>query len=126
MELDGISALITGGASGLGEATARHLSSLGATITIADLQDDKGEAVAADIGATYVNTDVTDTAVTTVLAGAGVTGHVWQIAQTAVVHLHIAKVGADIMSRRHIGGVFLFTPTHAGVEAAEGAGGGQA
>jgi NAD(P)-dependent dehydrogenase (short-subunit alcohol dehydrogenase family) len=61
MELDGISALITGGASGLGEATARHLSSLGATITIADLQDDKGEAVAADIGATYVNTDVTDT-----------------------------------------------------------------
>jgi NAD(P)-dependent dehydrogenase (short-subunit alcohol dehydrogenase family) len=60
MELDGISALITGGASGLGEATARHLSSLGAVITIADLQDEKGEAVAADIGATYVNTDVTD------------------------------------------------------------------
>jgi NAD(P)-dependent dehydrogenase (short-subunit alcohol dehydrogenase family) len=60
MELDGISALITGGASGLGEATARHLTDLGATITIADLQDDKGEAVAGDIGATYVNTDVTD------------------------------------------------------------------
>ena len=60
MELDGISALITGGASGLGEATSRLLSSQGASVTIADLQDEKGEAVAADIGATYVNTDVTD------------------------------------------------------------------
>ena len=61
MDLNGISALVTGGASGLGEATSRLLSERGAKITIADLQDDKGEVVAGELGATYVNTDVTDT-----------------------------------------------------------------
>ncbi|GAB3200748.1 SDR family oxidoreductase [Nocardioides hungaricus] len=58
MELHG-SAIVTGGASGLGEATARALAARGMTVVIADLQADLGGQVAADIGATYQLTDVT-------------------------------------------------------------------
>jgi NAD(P)-dependent dehydrogenase (short-subunit alcohol dehydrogenase family) len=64
MEINGISAIVTGGASGLGEATARHLASLGAKVVVADLdrQQDKGEALAKEIGGVFVPCDVTDTA----------------------------------------------------------------
>jgi NAD(P)-dependent dehydrogenase (short-subunit alcohol dehydrogenase family) len=61
MDISGSSALVTGGASGLGEATARVLAGLGAKVTLADLQDEKGEALAGELGATYRHTDVTDT-----------------------------------------------------------------
>jgi NAD(P)-dependent dehydrogenase (short-subunit alcohol dehydrogenase family) len=62
MDLNGISAVITGGASGLGEGTARTLSSLGVRCTIFDRNADGAEKVAADIGANanYVAGDVTD------------------------------------------------------------------
>ncbi len=59
MELQGIAAIVTGGASGLGEATARELAAAGAKVAIFDIQDEKGEAVAADIGGVYCNCDVT-------------------------------------------------------------------
>mgnify|MGYP002390418636 CR=1 FL=1 len=51
MEINGISAIITGGASGLGEATSRHLASLGAKVVVADLdrQQEKGEALAKEL-----------------------------------------------------------------------------
>ncbi|MBB6121041.1 SDR family NAD(P)-dependent oxidoreductase [Nocardiopsis algeriensis] len=58
MDLNGISALVTGGASGLGEATARELASAGATVVIADLNAERGEAVAKEIGGVFVATDV--------------------------------------------------------------------
>jgi NAD(P)-dependent dehydrogenase (short-subunit alcohol dehydrogenase family) len=61
MQLQGSSALVTGGASGLGEATARRLAAAGAHVVVLDLQDDKGADVAADIGGTYAHADVTDT-----------------------------------------------------------------
>ena len=63
MEINGISAIVTGGASGLGEATARHLASLGAKVVVADLdrQQEKGEALAKEIGGVFVATDVTNT-----------------------------------------------------------------
>lgn len=51
--------MVTGGASGLGEATARALAAAGAKVVIADLQQDKGEAVAADIDGRFMRTDVT-------------------------------------------------------------------
>ena len=51
MDLTEASAVITGGASGIGEASARKLSALGARCVIVDLQDDKGEAVAKELGA---------------------------------------------------------------------------
>ena len=50
MRTDGTNALVVGGASGLGEATARRLHTDGATVTIADLNADKGAALAAELG----------------------------------------------------------------------------
>ena len=55
-------AVVTGGASGLGEATARALAAKGAKVAIFDLQKEKGEAVAADIGGTFCEVNVTDDA----------------------------------------------------------------
>ena len=58
MDLTGASAVITGGASGIGEASARNLAGLGARCVIVDLQDEKGEAVAKELGGLYVKADV--------------------------------------------------------------------
>src|SRR3954453_16130663 len=62
MRIEGTSALVAGGASALGEATARALAAAGATGTIAALNAEKGEALAGELGgpATFVPTDVTD------------------------------------------------------------------
>lgn len=62
MILSDTSAVITGGASGLGEATARFFANQGAQVTLLDLDVEKGEAVAAELGGTFVKTDVTDEA----------------------------------------------------------------
>jgi 3-hydroxyacyl-CoA dehydrogenase / 3-hydroxy-2-methylbutyryl-CoA dehydrogenase len=62
LQLDGIGALVAGGASGLGEATARELAARGARVTIADLNDERGEALAEEIGAAFAHADVTDEA----------------------------------------------------------------
>ncbi|ADP80817.1 SDR family NAD(P)-dependent oxidoreductase [Pseudofrankia inefficax] len=51
MRIDGLSALVTGGASGLGLATAKHLLERGAFVTLVDLPTSDGEAVAKDLGA---------------------------------------------------------------------------
>ncbi len=59
MELNGTSAIVTGGASGLGEATARLLAERGLRVVVADLQEDKGAALAKEIGGMFVRTDVT-------------------------------------------------------------------
>jgi len=59
MQIEGSSALVVGGASGLGEATARALAQRGAAVTIADLNEDKGKAVADEIGGAFVKADVT-------------------------------------------------------------------
>jgi NAD(P)-dependent dehydrogenase (short-subunit alcohol dehydrogenase family) len=61
MKVDGIAALVTGGASGLGAATARRLARKGARVLIADLQDDLGEAMADEVEGGFVHTDVTRT-----------------------------------------------------------------
>lgn len=62
MELRGVSAMVTGGASGLGAATARRLAARGARVVIADLNDELGAEVAKEIGGAYVRTDVTSEA----------------------------------------------------------------
>jgi NAD(P)-dependent dehydrogenase (short-subunit alcohol dehydrogenase family) len=61
MELDGISAIVTGGASGLGAATARELAKRGARVVIADISDEKGKAVADSIDGAFAHVDVTRT-----------------------------------------------------------------
>jgi NAD(P)-dependent dehydrogenase (short-subunit alcohol dehydrogenase family) len=58
-KLDGKVAIITGGASGIGEACARKFADEGATVVIADIQDDPGQALAAELGGSYVRVDVT-------------------------------------------------------------------
>lgn len=55
-----IAAVIVGGASGLGEATVRHLSSLGVRCSIFDMNVDRGEALANSAGAAFFRCDVTD------------------------------------------------------------------
>lgn len=61
MKLDAtVAAIVTGGASGLGEATARHLASFGVKVGICDLNAERGEKVAAEIGGAYAACDVTD------------------------------------------------------------------
>lgn len=60
MKLDSTAAIITGGASGLGEATARYFASQGAQVTLLDRDADRGESVAKEIGGHFVMTDVTD------------------------------------------------------------------
>jgi 3-hydroxyacyl-CoA dehydrogenase / 3-hydroxy-2-methylbutyryl-CoA dehydrogenase len=62
MQINGAGALIAGGASGLGEATARRLHAAGAKIVIADLDQQRGQALAAELGsrASFVTADVSD------------------------------------------------------------------
>jgi NAD(P)-dependent dehydrogenase (short-subunit alcohol dehydrogenase family) len=60
MDINGISAIVTGGGSGLGEATARLLAERGARIVVVDMQDEKGETVAKDIGGVFAHANVAD------------------------------------------------------------------
>jgi NAD(P)-dependent dehydrogenase (short-subunit alcohol dehydrogenase family) len=60
MKLDGIGALVAGGASGLGAATARLLAENGARVAVADLDGDKAQALAGEIGGAGFKADVTN------------------------------------------------------------------
>jgi 2-hydroxycyclohexanecarboxyl-CoA dehydrogenase len=60
MRLEGRSALVTGGAKGIGEAIVRRLAAEGARVWIGDIDTDGGERVAAETGAESVRLDVTD------------------------------------------------------------------
>jgi NAD(P)-dependent dehydrogenase (short-subunit alcohol dehydrogenase family) len=62
MQIDGSGALIAGGASGLGEATARELHARGASVVIADLNANRGQALVEELGsrAQFVRADVSD------------------------------------------------------------------
>jgi 3-hydroxyacyl-CoA dehydrogenase/3-hydroxy-2-methylbutyryl-CoA dehydrogenase len=64
VKISSTGALVAGGASGLGEATARALTAAGANVVIADLNAEKGEALAKELGAgaSFVEADVTDEA----------------------------------------------------------------
>jgi NAD(P)-dependent dehydrogenase (short-subunit alcohol dehydrogenase family) len=62
MDLNGAAAIISGGASGLGEATVRELAGIGATVVIADLNTERGKALADELGGVFVHTDVSDEA----------------------------------------------------------------
>jgi NAD(P)-dependent dehydrogenase (short-subunit alcohol dehydrogenase family) len=62
MDISGKVFIVTGGASGLGEGTARALAAKGAKVVIADMNAEKGEAVAAEIGGAFVKCDVTSEA----------------------------------------------------------------
>jgi NAD(P)-dependent dehydrogenase (short-subunit alcohol dehydrogenase family) len=59
MQISGSSAVVVGGAGGLGEATVRRLHAAGAAVVVADLADEKGKALEAELGVRYVRTDAT-------------------------------------------------------------------
>jgi NAD(P)-dependent dehydrogenase (short-subunit alcohol dehydrogenase family) len=60
MDIQGKVFIVTGGASGLGEGTARMLAAAGGTVVIADMQAEKGEQVAREIGGAFVRCDVSN------------------------------------------------------------------
>ena len=61
MDINGASAIVTGGASGIGAAVARQLGAMGAKVVVADLNADKGQATADEIGGVFAPVDVTKT-----------------------------------------------------------------
>lgn len=76
MELDQRSVIISGGASGLGEATARRFAAAGARVAVLDINRAAGRSVAEEIGGVFVDCDVgdasaTESAVNTVLSAVG-------------------------------------------------------
>src|SRR5215213_7001257 len=61
MDITGASAIVTGGASGIGAASARLLAARGAKVVVADLQEDKGKELADEVGGSFCKVDVTKT-----------------------------------------------------------------
>jgi NAD(P)-dependent dehydrogenase (short-subunit alcohol dehydrogenase family) len=61
MDISGAAAIVTGGASGIGAATARLLAEHGAKVVVADLQEDRGRELADVIGGAFARVDVTST-----------------------------------------------------------------
>ncbi len=61
MDITGASAIVTGGASGIGAACARQLAAKGAKVVVADLNEEQGAKVAEEIGGAFMKVDVTDT-----------------------------------------------------------------
>jgi len=61
VDINGASAIVTGGASGIGAASARQLAARGARVVVADLQADRGAELAEEIGGAFVSVDVTNT-----------------------------------------------------------------
>jgi NAD(P)-dependent dehydrogenase (short-subunit alcohol dehydrogenase family) len=61
MDINGSSAIVTGGASGLGEATVRLLAKRGARVVVLDMNGDRGEALAKEVGGMFAPADVTKT-----------------------------------------------------------------
>jgi len=96
MRIEETAAIITGGASGLGEATARHFRAAGAQVTLLDRDAERGQAVAAEIGAAFAETDVTDeTSVAAAIAGAKkAMGRI-----TAAVNCAGIATGAKVLGR---------------------------
>jgi NAD(P)-dependent dehydrogenase (short-subunit alcohol dehydrogenase family) len=91
MKLSGSVALVTGGASGLGSATARGLARGGAKLVIVDRDEAKGQALAAELGATYVKADVTDPAQVEAAVG--------QAAQLGPLRVAVSCAGVGWASR---------------------------
>ncbi|MEV4420346.1 SDR family NAD(P)-dependent oxidoreductase [Patulibacter sp. NPDC049589] len=91
MQISGAGAVVFGGASGLGEATARRLAQEGAFVVVADLATDRAEALAAEIGGVAVTCDVLDEA--TVQAAVDAAGEAERGLRVAVVCAGLATPG---------------------------------
>jgi NAD(P)-dependent dehydrogenase (short-subunit alcohol dehydrogenase family) len=75
MDLNGVAAIVSGGASGLGEATVRGLAAAGCKVVVADLNEDLGKSVAESVGGVFASTDVaSEDSVAAAVAAAGALG----------------------------------------------------
>jgi NAD(P)-dependent dehydrogenase (short-subunit alcohol dehydrogenase family) len=115
MELNGTSAIVTGAASGLGEATARELARAGVHVVIADLNEDQGKEVAADIGGHFARTDVTDEESVHAAIAVNLTGTFNLMRMAAAAMAETAPADAD--GQR---GVIINTSSVAGIEGQTG------
>jgi NAD(P)-dependent dehydrogenase (short-subunit alcohol dehydrogenase family) len=96
MELTNTSAVVTGGASGLGEATARLLAERGVKVVLADLNEEAGTKVAKEIGGAYSHCDVTNTdEVIAAIEAAKALAPLWSTVNCAGVGWATRTIGKD-------------------------------
>jgi NAD(P)-dependent dehydrogenase (short-subunit alcohol dehydrogenase family) len=96
MDIAGKVFIVTGGASGLGEGTARMLSGAGAKVVIADVQADKGQALAQELGGAFVQCDVTQEADgQSAVAQAVSMGKLMGLVNCAGIAIGVKTVGKD-------------------------------
>ncbi len=96
MEIAGKVFIVTGGASGLGEGTARMLAREGATVVVADVQVEKGEALARELGGAFVKCDVTQEADgQAAVAKAASLGKLMGLVNCAGIAIGVKTVGKD-------------------------------
>ena len=98
--------IVTGGASGLGEGTARMLAANGGKVVIADMQVEKGEAIAREIGGAFVKCDVSQEAdgqaVVVKAVGMGKLMGLVNCAGIAPAEKTVGKTGAHKIGRAHV------------------------
>jgi len=96
MDISGSSAVVTGAASGIGAAVARRLAAAAATVVIADVQDEKGQALADELGGAFAHVDVTDTAqITAAIDAAGELAPLRVLVNSAGIGPAARTVGRD-------------------------------
>ena len=102
MQIQGKVFIVTGGASGLGEGTARMLAANGGTVVIADMQAEKGEAIAREIGGAFVKCDVSSEAdgqaVVTKAVGLGKLMGLVNCAGIAPAEKTVGKIGPHLLA----------------------------
>ncbi|MCW2497321.1 SDR family NAD(P)-dependent oxidoreductase [Jatrophihabitans sp.] len=96
MDISGASAIVTGGASGIGAACARQLAAKGAKVVIADLNAPAGEALAQEIGGAFVTVDVTNTEqIKAAVLKALELGPLWALVNSAGIGFAQRTIGRD-------------------------------
>lgn len=96
MDINGASAIVTGGASGIGAACARQLAAKGAKVVVADLNAEKGEALANEIGGSFAPVDVTQTEqIQAAVEHALELGPLWAVVNSAGIGWAQRTVGKD-------------------------------